>query len=198
MQDILNKLWTALTPEQWTGAFLGTFVSALFTVFITLFNSLNRYILGKRYSKKVLEATADDKTECLISLREMQNYNDDGRYRSYGPKIHPAISQDIYEWQNIRSVLGDEDVQAIGVIYNLLGEVGKTSNITLNDVSKTWNNWTTPQFSIGGNYKTYELIKKCTPILIRYENQSTFEVLESGKKYSNYENEIGNYDIGIV
>lgn len=124
-----------------------------------------------------------------------QNYNP--KYISRFPNPTPTnhANLDIQHKINIDPVSSVADGECVADIFNILGRVRKTERIHLGSLTKDWNKWSVPIFSVGFNPKTNKLLEKCVPV--DFELTSDFHSLKLKGDSSVLDDQSPN-DAGVI
>ena len=118
-------------PNLLVGAVLGAVASIAFAIIAKLVRSIwNRFPL-----RALLGNLADNKVPMSVFLRDMKSA--DGQYYSLGN----TVCRPPGDWHNISSVVSRADVEPATDILNLLGQAGRTVNITWRQIDRDGDLW---------------------------------------------------------
>ncbi len=170
-------------PELWVGAVLGTVVSIIFAVLWWLV----RRLWERRLVRRFLGDLADEQKTLFVFMRDMQSIN--GKHYSVTPFGQRQ------EWQNF-SVVARRDVESASECLNLLGQVGRGSNIVWRDSNRDFDEWSKPAICVGGNVKTEKAFELCKPAFVRCETKRFVTVAD--KRVFPVKEGPGGHDFGVI
>ena len=87
MKNLFKKIFSIFSPDLWQGTILGVILSAIFSLFVTIF--IRTYNQLKRLTalKRLLRVFAKNEEMCAIFTNEM--FTDDRTYYSESPNYFP-------------------------------------------------------------------------------------------------------------
>jgi len=144
--------------------------------------SVLRWLCSSR--RRFLGDMADERKTVSVFIRDMAS--SDGKYHS----VTPFGKQQ--EWQNC-SVVARGDVEAASEFLNLLGQVGKASNIAWPQINSHWDTWFEPSVCVGGSFKTDKAFELCTPAFVRRERHGFIALVDNQEFLAD-----SRYDYGII
>jgi len=107
---------------------------------------------------------------CLVFIRRMTDPEKRGKFKTPRPNYSSVFDNSKTPYamefdnnQNIPWVTSTATAQAIAHVLNVLGRVGRTSNIELTYHDKDYDKWDSPMFIIGGGWKRNRATDTCNP-----------------------------------
>ena len=178
MTTIINTL-----PGTTEALILGVFSSILATIFVLLTRLIFYKFRGNRPSNKLFNFIKNSKEQCKVTLVRLYDKELKGEYVTRTPNYSAFSSPEAqYVSRNlIPFVISAEDSNAVSMVLNLLGKIGRTENIQISYIDNDWNNWEDPTFLIGGSWKTTRVFENFKPYYI-IENHE-FVIKETGDTF---------------
>lgn len=190
LEEIPGVRWLqdAFPPDLWKGAVLGAIVSAVFAAAWALLRRSSKL----RPIRRLMDGFANRGEEVAIFVERLQSQN---KYYSFDiPDFAPPrTTGQKGQKQNIPHVVANVDMQAASDFLYLLGSVGKRDNITFPSIPEDWNRWSMHQVSIGGNFKSEQILAAKPQPLVVLHNQSQFKFHDRAQAFGPT-----RYDAGII
>ena len=103
---------------------------------------------------------------CRIFIKRMTPIPRDGKFQTPIPPYAVVKDQPPFEGQqHIPWVTSTAEVQSVAHVLNILGRVGRTSNIQLSFADEDYDKWDSPMIILGGSWKSKRAFKTCNPVL---------------------------------
>ncbi len=189
-----TALVSLITPDQWEDAVLGTILGAVLSGLFAASTGLFKALRDRRPLKRLLGSLAESTTATGLYIRGM--FVQGNTFYSRDPEYHPGMAGTVTvrSWVNIPEVFGAADVRAASQIASLLGTSGKQQSLVFRSIVADWDKWDEPAFSIGGHFKTDQILKHCQPSLVSLQQFDRFRVGASGPDFV----AIGDDDFGLI
>ncbi len=190
---------------MWTDCYTQTFldnsdillIGVLSSILATIFVLSTRYLWFKMtgfYPKsRLFNGIVNTKEKCIIFQNRLKDINLLNEYLTPLPNYSAFPNQPTqYEKrQLVPYVLSAEDSKAAAMVHNILGEIGRTSNIQSSFVDEDFNMWENPMFLIGGNWKAQRVFKKFDPIYICKDGKFINTVINQEYKQRTHDEDLG-------
>ena len=190
MNSIINTLYSNTEV-----LLIGILSSILATLFVLITNKLFNKFIDTLPANKLFNYIKNSKEECLVSQIRLRDKDLKSEFLTPIPdysSFNPSQKQ--YEGrQLIPYVISAEDSNAVSMILNLLGKIGRTENIQISYIDKDWDKWENPMFLIGGNWKTTRVFENFNPYYVIKNDK--FVIQKTGQAF--YQKN-PNDDLGLI
>ncbi len=178
----------SLTKEAVLGAVAGAGFSA--AIALTWFEIWRQR--QRAPARRLLGRLGADKAAVGIYVRQMFVPGNEFFSRDPENQGMPG-SVAVRKWTNIPEVFDSAEIKAASELIHLLGEVGSGA-VTLKSVEKESGRWTDDAVSIGGNFKSFQILDTCEPKLVAFRNPDAFRSLVTRDVFETK----GSTDFGLI
>lgn len=161
-----------LSKELWIGAILGTIISFIFWVMVSLARKAHLWFKTSRPRMLILGDMANDEEKCLIFIRHLYIQN----VSLTTPLLEDVPRLGTGHVPNVRDLWADVDGTALADILNVLGQVGKKRNIRIIRMSEDQGEWNGHIIVIGGqSHKSYDFYALMEQVFYKMNNKDILD-----------------------
>jgi hypothetical protein len=171
----------SISKLHWADALLGLFVVSVATTLQVGWKTF----WNLRPLRRFFDDLGDNSKTLSVFAREM--VSQDGRYYSWLPNGDPQV------WQNF-PVVGLIDVEAATDALNILGQAGRTANISWSRVTTDSGIWDEPMICVGRSFKVDQVLALCRPTFVSCTLTDTL-VVNGGPTF---QADVTTHDYGLV
>ncbi len=170
---MITEIFTQKLIDNGEILFIGVLSSILATVFVLSTRYFWYKIISFYPKNRLFFGIVNSKEKCIIFQNRLRDIKLENKFLTPEPNYSAFPKQEPkYQLrQLVPYVLSAEDSKATAMVYNTLGEIGKTNNIQSSYVDEDYDMWENPQFLIGGNWKTMRVFNIFNPTYICNEGK---------------------------
>ncbi len=163
---------------------VGTFASIIATILVLLTRLAFYRIRDTFPAGSLFHGIANSPITCHIYVLRMKDKEGRGEFITPIPEYSPSGSNNKYESRQLTPwVTSLAETQALSLIFNVLGRIGRTENIELMYADTDYHRWRAPMFILGGSWKAIQALEKCDPYFM-IESDKGFRLIPNEQLFS--------------
>ena len=159
-----------MTRDMWEGAILGAVLGSLVIPgALWLVNRFARWRWDSRPARQLFGGIADEAERCKIFVRDFL-IEADAKLISVEPRVGIGVVP------NVNHLWADVEGRAVGGLFNVLGQVGKTRGIEIVRMSEDAGEWNCHVIVLGAQAnKSYDFYKHMKNVAFRMDGNQIYE-----------------------
>jgi len=153
------------------------------TIAVLVAVAISRLVRDRSAAGSLFNGIANSSEGCQIYIIRMKDAQKSGKYITPIPDYSPSGDSTKYEGRQLTPwVTSTAEAEAMSLIYNVLGRIGRTEKIELMYADKDYNLWDAPMFLVGGNWKTKSAMNTFDPYVCT--ESEGFKLIPTGELFS--------------
>jgi hypothetical protein len=159
-----------MTRDTWEGAILGTVLGSLVVPGVLwLIGRISRWWRDSRPARQLFGGIAEDAELCKIFVRDFL-IGADTQLISVEPRVGIGVVP------NVQHLWPDVEGRAVGGLFNVFGQVGKTRGIEIVRMSEDAGEWNCHVIVLGAQAnKSYDFYKHLKNVAFRMDGEQIYE-----------------------